>query len=92
MKPGMFANVTLEAPAVKQSLWLPDTAVSTSDLPQVLMVEDGAIVVHKIRIGRRDDGFIEIADGLSPDDAVIAEVSGLSRGIPVLIVGAADDE
>jgi len=86
MKPGMFANVTLEAPAVKQSLWLPDTAVSTSDLPQVLMVEDGAIIVHKIRIGRRDDGFIEIADGLSPDDAVIAEVSGLSRGLPVTIV------
>ena len=86
MKPGMFANVTLEAPAVKQSLWLPDTAVSTSDLPQVLMVEDNAIVVRKIRIGRRDDGFIEIVDGLLPDDKVIAKVSGLSRGLPVTIV------
>jgi len=86
MKPGMFANVTLEAPTVRQSLWLPDTAVSTSDLPQVLMVEDGAIVVRKIRIGRRDDGFIEIADGLSANKAVIADVSGLSRGLPVTIV------
>jgi RND family efflux transporter MFP subunit len=86
MKPGMFANVTLEAPTVKQSLWLPDAAVSTSDLPQVLMVEDGAIVVHKIRIGRRDDGFIEIVGGLSPGETVIAVVSGLSRGLPVTIV------
>ncbi len=50
------------------------------------MVEDGAIVFRKIRIGRRADGLIEIVDGLSPDEAVIADVSGLTRGIPVTIV------
>lgn len=92
IKPGMFANVVLEAPTAKQTLWLPAAAVATSDLPQVLMVEDGTIAFRKIRIGRRDDGFIEIADGLSPNEAVITDVSGLSRGIPVLIVGGADDE
>jgi len=86
IKPGMFANVVLEAPTVKQSLWLPAAAVATSDLPQVLMVEEGAIVFRKIRIGRRADGLIEIVDGLSPDEAVVADVSGLSRGIPVTIV------
>jgi RND family efflux transporter MFP subunit len=86
MKPGMFANVTLEAPTAKQSLWLPAPAVATSDLSQVLMVEDGAIVYRKVRIGRRSDGLIEIADGLSPNEAVIADVSGLSRGIPVTVV------
>ena len=86
IKPGMFANVVLETPTVKQSLWLPAAAVATSDLPQVLMVEDGAIVFRTIRIGRRDDGLIEIADGLSPNEAVIADVSGLGRGIPVTVV------
>jgi membrane fusion protein (multidrug efflux system) len=86
IKPGMFANVVLEAPTVKQTLWLPAAAVATSDLPQVLMVEDGAIAFRTIRIGRRDDGLIEIADGLSPNEAVIADVSGLSRGIPVTVV------
>ena len=86
IKPGMFANVVLEAPSAKQSLWLPAAAVATSDLPQVLMVKDGAIVYRKVRIGRRADGLIEIADGLSPDEAVIADVSGLSRGLPVTIV------
>ena len=30
--------------------------------------------------------MIEIVDGLSPDEAVIADVSGLSRGIPVTVV------
>lgn len=84
--PGMFANVVLEAPKVRQSLWLPAAAVATSDLPQVLMVEEGAIAFRKVRIGRRADGLIEIADGLSADEAVVADVSGLSRGIPVTIV------
>jgi membrane fusion protein (multidrug efflux system) len=87
IKPGMFANVVLEAPTARQSLWLPAAAVATSDLSQVLMVEDGAIEYRKVRIGRRADGLIEIADGLSPDEQVIADVSGLSRGLPVTIVG-----
>ena len=92
IKPGMFANVVLEAPKAQLSLWLPTAAVATSDLPQVLMVVNDAIVYRKVRIGRRADGLIEIADGLSPDDAVIADVSGLNRGLPVLVVGGADDE
>jgi len=86
IKPGMFANVVLEAPAVKQSLWLPAAAVATSDLSQVLTVSDGAIAFRKVQIGRRADGLIEIIDGLSPDEAVIADVSGLSRGIPVTVI------
>ncbi len=92
IKPGMFANVVLEAPKTKQALWLPAAAVATSDLPQVLLVEDDAIKYRQIRIGRRTDGLIEIIEGLSPDEAVVADVSGLSRGIPVTIVGGADDE
>lgn len=86
MKPGMFANVVLEAPSARKSLWLPAAAVATSDLSQVLMVEDGAIEYRKVRIGRRDNGLTEIVDGLSPDEQVIADVSGLSRGLPVTIV------
>ena len=86
MKPGMFANVTLESPTVEQSLWLPAAAVATSDLPQVLTIQNDAIVFRQIQIGRRVDGMIEIVDGLAPGDAVIADVSGLSRGIPVTVV------
>ena len=86
IKPGMFANVVLEAPTVKQTLWLPAAAVATSDLPQVLIIEEGVISFHQIRIGRRADGLIEIVEGLSPDEAVIADVSGLSRGIPVTVI------
>ena len=86
MKPGMFANVTLESPTVEQSVWLPASAVATSDLPQVLTIEDGAVTFQKVQIGRRDDGMIEIVEGLAPDQPVIADVSGLSRNIPVTVI------
>jgi membrane fusion protein (multidrug efflux system) len=86
IKPGMFANVVLESPTVEQSLWLPATAVATSDLSQVLMVEDDAIVYRKVRIGRRSDGLIEISDGLAQDEKVISDVKGLTRGLPVTII------
>jgi membrane fusion protein (multidrug efflux system) len=86
MKPGMFANVTLTSPTVKTSLWLPALAIATSDLPQVLMVEDGAIVFRKIQIGRRVDSSIEVVAGLEPDEKVVADVSGLTRGLPVTVI------
>ena len=82
----MFANVVLESPTAHTSLWLPVAAVATSDLSQVLMIEDDAIVYRKVQIGRRADGLIEIADGLSADEQVISEVKGLSRGLPVTII------
>jgi RND family efflux transporter MFP subunit len=87
MKPGMFATVNLTSPAAATSLWLPASAVATSDLPQVLMVEDGVIAFRKVQIGRRADGSIEIVDGLTADERVVADVSGLTRGIPVTVVG-----
>jgi len=86
MKPGMFANVTLESPTAERSVWLPASAVATSDLPQILMIEDDQVAYRPVQIGRRDDGMIEIVGGLAPEEAVIADVSGLSRGIPVTVV------
>ncbi|MCU0303052.1 MAG: efflux RND transporter periplasmic adaptor subunit [Thermoanaerobaculales bacterium] len=86
LKPGMFATVTLTSPDEERSLWLPATAVATSDLPQVLMVEDDAIVYRKVRIGRRDNGLVEIVDGLAEGERVVADVAGLSRGLPVKVI------
>ena len=87
MRPGMFASVRLTSPESRRSLWLPASAVATSDLPQVLMVEDGQIVYRKVQIGRRDNGAIEIVSGLNEGEQVIKNVAGLTRGLPVKVVG-----
>ena len=88
MKPGMFATVTFSSPEPRNTVWLPAAAVATSDLPQVLMVEDGAIAFRKVQLGRRSNGSLEIVDGLAADEQVVADVSGLSRGIPVTVIEA----
>jgi multidrug efflux pump subunit AcrA (membrane-fusion protein) len=86
VKPGRFATVTLTTPEPTSTLWLPATAVATSDLPQVYTVTDGRLVDHKVQTGRRDDGSIEIVSGLSPSDQVVADVAGLHRGLPVTVI------
>ena len=86
LRPGMFANVTLEAPESKRSLWLPVSAVSTSDMSQVMIVSDGVVTVHRVQVGRRVDGRVEIVDGLEVGQPVIADTAGLHRGVPVRIV------
>ena len=85
LRPGMFATVRLEAPRATRSLWLPKTAVASADMPEVMMVEDGRVVVRKVQTGRRQEGMVEVVSGLSPDDLVIEKLAGLTRGIPVKV-------
>jgi len=86
LKPGMFANVTLESPDLVQSLWLPVSAILTSDTPKVYMALDGRIAIRRIQTGLRDDGMIEVISGLDPGEFVISDVAGLSRDLPVEVV------
>ncbi len=91
IRPGQFANITLVAPNPVRSLWLPVSAVLAADLPQVLLAQDGAVAMRHVQTGRRAEDSVEILQGLDSDEHVIAEVAGLSRGLPVKIVGTADD-
>ena len=86
LKPGMFANVTLESPEIVQSLWLPVAAILTSDTPKVYMALDGRIAVRRIQTGLRDDGMIEVVSGIAEGERVISDVAGLSRDLPVEVV------
>jgi membrane fusion protein (multidrug efflux system) len=86
LRPGMFANIDLAAPETQRSLWLPVSAVSTSDMSEVMMVENDAITVQRVQVGRRLNGRIEIVGGLEEGQQVVADVSGLHRGVSVRIV------
>lgn len=87
LRPGMFANVELVSPEVRSTMWIPATAVATSDMPQVMLVEDDKIVIRRVQTGRRNNGEIEIVTGLASDEQVVLDVSGLGRGTPVTVVG-----
>jgi len=96
VRPGMFANITLTSPTQHTSLWLPSTAIASSDMPEIMMVADDKIVLRKVQTGRRDtdffpDGAIEIVSGLEAEEPVIRDVSGLGRGIPVRVITSGDN-
>ncbi len=86
LRPGMFATITLASPGTVHSLWLPARAVVTSDMYQVLRVADGKVAVQDVEVGRREEDQIEIVRGVEQGEVVIADVAGLSRGIPVRVV------
>lgn len=88
LKPGLFANITLISPEPVTTLWLPASAIVSSDTPRVLMVENDETVIRKVQVGQRDDGMIEIRSGLVSGEAVIRDVAGLGRAFPVTVVNA----
>jgi len=55
-------------------------------MSQVMLVQDGSIVVQRVQVGRRADGSIEIVDGLDAGQPVVVDVAGLNRGILVTVV------
>jgi len=86
LKPGLFANIRLDSPETVRTLWIPASALLTSDTPKVYQPRDGRIAVKRVQTGRRADGMIEIVEGLEEGEAVISDVAGLSRDLPVEVV------
>jgi membrane fusion protein (multidrug efflux system) len=74
LKPGLFVRVTLVLNVRADALLLPESA---------LVPEGGDIVVYRldddtahriaVRIGQRQEGKVEIVEGLKPGDRVVAE-------------------
>jgi RND family efflux transporter MFP subunit len=86
LRPGMFANIVLQAPQPVRSLWLPASAIAAGDLPKVMLAVDGEVVERDVQVGRREGGAVELVAGLEAGEAVIADVAGLGRGLPVEVV------
>ncbi len=71
LKPGMFANVELQA-AARTGLTVPANAVLDSGAQQVVFVAqgEGRFVPRTVKIGTRLDDRIEILDGLKEGEQV----------------------
>lgn len=86
LKPGLFANITLTSPEPVTTLWIPAAAVVASDTPRVMKVIEGTAEPEPVQTGRRDNGNVEITMGVQAGEMIIADVAGLSRGLPVEVV------
>lgn len=76
LKPGMFVEVALPAPAADNVIQVPRTAVVEEDGETYVFVYLGGDEFRRrdVEPGRRSDGLMEIVKGLKPGDKVV--VSG----------------
>ncbi len=75
LRPGMFANVRLEAEIVKDRLLVPKEALLVRDQRRlVFVVREGLAKWHYVEVGEENEEQVEIKSGIVPGDSVI--VSG----------------
>jgi len=86
--PGAYAVVHFKVPAAATSLTLPsNTLLFRAQGMQVGVVRDGRVQLTPVRISQDHGAYVEIASGLSPQDAIVLDPSdSLQNGQPVKVV------
>jgi cobalt-zinc-cadmium efflux system membrane fusion protein len=77
LKPEMFANFVIQTSQAAQSPAVPEGAVIyEGESAHVWVLQsDNAIAIRPIRVGRTNDGFVEVLEGLQPGDRVVTKGS-----------------
>lgn len=95
LKPGMMVRVTL-ARGERQALAVPESAVSilgSSSSVFVIAQQGGAARAEQrpVVVGSRQDGFVEVREGLAAGDRIVANgVNKVTGGQPVMVVETLD--
>jgi Cu(I)/Ag(I) efflux system membrane fusion protein len=79
LKPGMYADVVFATGDGDAVVAVPDSAVIDSGTRQVVLVAkgDGRFEPRAVKLGRRGGGFVEVLEGLSPDEEVVTSATFL---------------
>lgn len=79
LKPGVFARGSINALA-RRNILLPGSAVKTaSGASNVFVVKDGVVDLRQVNVGVRQDGFVEILDGLRDGEMVVLKSGGFLK-------------
>lgn len=81
LKPGMFLSVGLEVTTKDDAVLIPEEAVVSEGLRQLVYpVKDSKVERRVIRIGQRQNGKVEVLEGLQPGETIV--VLGVQRVRP----------
>lgn len=79
LKPGVFARGSISASA-RRNILLPGSAVNTaSGASNVFVVTDGVVDRRDVTVGIRQDGFVEILDGVRDGEMVVLKSGGFLK-------------
>jgi cobalt-zinc-cadmium efflux system membrane fusion protein len=81
LKPGMFADVEIVTDVLDGVLLIPDDALQTLEDQQVVFVaaDGGTFTKRTVRLGREQNGRVEIVDGLRDGERVVTTGSFLLK-------------
>lgn len=79
LKPGMYARVRLEAPALDPTVVVPRTAVMSTGTRSLVFVRaaDGQLVPREVVAGRSAGADVQVLEGLAEGDRVVASAAFL---------------
>lgn len=78
LKPGMFLSVALEVTTKENAVVVPEEAIVAEGMRQIVYpVKDNKVERRVISIGQRQDGKVEVVDGLKPGETIV--VLGVQR-------------
>src|SRR5574337_559980 len=88
LKPGSFGKARLQIRVDRGIPFVPEEAVYYFvGITKAFVVKDGIVEERQITVGERQDGLVEIVDGLKPGEQVAtSRLSQLFGGAPVQVV------
>lgn len=79
LKPGVFARGSINA-SPRRNILVPGSAVNTaSGASNVFVVKDGVVDRRNVTVGVRQEGLVEIVDGLSDGEIVVLKSGGFLK-------------
>lgn len=97
LRPGMLMRVRLES-SPRETLVIPEAALMPQGQRQFVLILEGdgeayRVESREVRIGARREGEVEILEGLTVDDLVVAHGTERVRdGQPTRLLGILDDD
>ncbi len=87
LRPGMYADVTLDLGTIKETIVVPSFAVTPAlNTQRVFVAEGGTAQPRNVAVGVRTDSTVQVTDGLAPGDTLITSgIQDLRAGLPVRV-------
>jgi len=85
LRPGMFLSVVLEVTNKENAVVVPEEAVVSEGLRHILFaVKDNVVERRVVRLGHRQEGRVEIVEGIQPGETIVLRgVQRVRAGAPV---------
>ena len=82
LRPGMFATASIDEPALRKGIFVPENALQdVNGLRVVFVTGDGSTFqVRAVKLGARSQGLVEVIEGLNPGDHIVVDGAFMVKG------------